>query len=151
MSKGAIVFFFCLFLLRGAALTGASILIFFFPLEVFADYFKWEILVFEKGFGTEVKKIPVSKEGKIELLGSETNCRMESFWTRIEPDLLLEGKTLICKINDNERKVNLVCRDNHRNRKYNNFRELYPVSKFGFLLNPKLGVDSVYLELRCFF
>ena len=127
------------------------ILFFFFPLEIFADYFKWEILVSEKGFGTEIETIPVSQKGNIELLDKEISCRIESFWTRIESDLLLEGKTLICKRAENERKVNLVCRDNHRNRKYNNFKELYPVSKFGFLLNPKLGIDSAYLELRCYF
>ena len=127
------------------------ILILFFPFAVFADYFKWQILVSEKGYGTEIETITVSREGNIELLGDEVSCRVESFWTRVESDLLLEGKTLVCKINDNERKVNLVCRDNHRNRKYNNFKELYPVSKSGFLLNPKLGIDSAYLELRCFF
>ena len=126
-------------------------LIFFFPLEVFADYFKWEILIYEKGFRTEIKTIPVSKEGNIELLSKGISCRIENFWTRIESDLLIEGKTLICKSEDKERKVNLVCRDNHLNRKYNNFKELYPVSKYGFLLNPKLGIDSAYLELRCFF
>ena len=127
------------------------ILFFFPPLEVFADYFKWEILVYEKGYGTEIQTIPISREGEIELLVEGINCRVESFWTRIESDLLLESKTLKCKNDEKERKVNLVCRDNHRNRKYNDFKEFYPVSKFGFLLNPKLGIDSVYLELRCFF
>jgi len=127
------------------------ILILFLPFEVFADYFKWQILVSEKGYGAEIETIPVSHEGNIELIGNGISCRIENSWTRIESDLLLEGKTLVCKHDDNERKVNLVCRDNHRNRKYNNYKELYTVSKFGFLLNPKLGVDSAYLELRCFF
>ena len=31
--------------------------------ELFADYFKWEILVSETGFGTESHTIPVDSEG----------------------------------------------------------------------------------------
>tara|TARA_Y100001970_G_C14234903_1_gene861200 strand:- start:177 stop:578 length:402 start_codon:yes stop_codon:yes gene_type:complete len=127
------------------------IFIFFLPLEIFADYFKWEILVARKKFGNEIKTIPVSREGEIELFVKDINCIIKNFWTRIEADLLIEGKTLICKNSINERKVNLVCRDNNRNRKYNNFKEIYPVSKLGFLLNSNLGSDSIYLELRCFF
>ena len=34
--------------------------------EVVADFFKWEILFAEKGFGTEFKTIPIVAEGKIE-------------------------------------------------------------------------------------
>ena len=120
-------------------------------LEVFADYFKWEILIFEKGDLTRANTIPVSQEGDIELLTKGVSCRVENFWTRMESDLVMESKTLICKNDNSERKVNLVCRDNHRNRKYNNFKELYPVSKSGFLLNSKLDTDSVYVELKCFF
>ena len=33
--------------------------------ELFADYFKWEILVSENGYGTESHTIPVDSEGKI--------------------------------------------------------------------------------------
>ena len=121
------------------------------PIEVSADYFKWEILIFEKGDVTETNTIPVSQEGKIELLTKGISCKIENFWTRIESDLLIEGKTLKCISGEKEINVNLVCRDNHRNRKYNNINEIYPVSKYGFLLNPRLGIDSVYLELRCFF
>ena len=127
------------------------IFIFFFPLQIFADYFKWEILFSEQGFGSEVQTIPVSKEGKIKLLGKKTKCRIDGFWTRIESELLLEGKTLTCNNGNEERKINLVCRDNNQNRKYNNFKEIYLVSKNGFLLNPNLGSNSAYLELRCYF
>ena len=84
-------------------------------------------------------------------LDKKNECRMESFWMRIEADLLLEGKTLVCVNGDEKRVVSVVCRDNHRNRKYNMLKELYPIAKNGFRLNPKMGKDSPYLELRCYF
>jgi len=128
-------------------------LVFLFVLsfEIQADFFKWEILVSEKGFNTNLRIIPVGNEGQIFFFEKEIKCRMGSFWTRIESDLLIEGKTLVCDNGENERKVQLVCRDNNKNRKYNKFKKLYPVSKNGFLLFPKLGSESPYLELRCFF
>ena len=119
--------------------------------ESFADYFKWEILVSDKGYGTETLTIPVTSEGKIKFADKKNECRMESFWMRIEADLLLEGKTLVCVNGDEKRVVRVVCRDNHRNRKYNMLKELYPIAKKGFRLNPKMGEDSPYLELRCYF
>ena len=76
---------------------------------------------------------------------------MESFWTRMEADLLLEGKTLVCVNGDKENSVSVVCRDNHLNRKYNRVKELYPVAKDGFRINPELGAGSPYFELRCYF
>ena len=118
---------------------------------IYADYFKWEILVSEKGFGTEIYSIPISNEGEVNFLGKDINCKTKNFWTRIESELLLEGKTLVCKNGGNKREVSLICRDNNRYRKYNKFKELYTVSKFGFFLNHRLGSDSAYLELRCFF
>ena len=39
----------------------------FSPL-LFADFFKWELLLSEKGYGTESHNIPVVAEGKIDLL-----------------------------------------------------------------------------------
>ena len=52
---------------------------------------------------------------------------------RIEADLLLEGKTLVCVNGDDKaQSVSVVCRDNHRNRKYNMVKELYPIAKNGF-------------------
>ena len=119
--------------------------------ESFADYFKWEILVYDKGHGTERLIIPVTSEGKIKFANKKNECRMESFWMRIEADLLSEGKTLVCVNAGEKRVVSVVCSDNHRNRKYNNVKELYPIVKNGFKLNPKIGVDSPYLELRCYF
>jgi len=127
------------------------ILFFIFSLEIYADYFKWEILVSEKGFGSKFLTIPVANEDEIYILEKEIKCVIESFWTRIESDLLLEGKTLSCDDGKNEQKIQLVCRVNNKNRKYNRIKEFYPVSKFGLLLFPELGSDSPYLELRCFF
>jgi hypothetical protein len=122
-----------------------------FSLEARADYFKWEILFAEKGFGTEFETIPMTAEGKVEFTDKKIECRMESFWTRMEADLLLEGKTLVCVNRDKENSVSVVCRDNNLNRKYNLLKELYPVSKAGFQLLPKMGNGSAYLELRCYF
>ena len=119
--------------------------------ESFADYFKWEILYTDKGYGTETLTVPVTSMRKIKFADKKNECRMESFWMRIEADLLLEGKTLVCVNGDEKRVVSVVCRDNHRNRKYNMLKELYPIAKNGFRLNPKMGADSPYLELRCYF
>ena len=119
--------------------------------ELFADYFKWEILVSENGYGTESHTIPVDSEGKIKSAANLAECRMVSFWTRIESELLLEGKTLVCVFEDKRRSVSVVCRDNHLNRKYNRVKELYPVAKDGFRINPELGAGSPYFELRCYF
>ena len=122
-----------------------------FSLEVTADYFKWEILFAEKGFGNEFETIPLNKEGKLEFKDKKIECIMESFWTRMESDLLLEGKTLVCINGDKANSVSLVCRDNNLNRKYNLIKELYPIAKAGFQLLSKTGSDSSYLELRCYF
>jgi len=119
--------------------------------ESFGDYFKWEILVSDKGYGTETIIIPVASEGKIKFADKKHECSMESFWMRIETDLLMEGKTLVCINGDQKHLVSVVCRDNHRNRKYNMVKELYPIAKNGFRLNPKMGIGSPYLELRCYF
>lgn len=119
--------------------------------ELFADYFKWEILVSENGYGTESHTIPVDSEGKIKSAANLAECRMVSFWTRIESELLLEGKTLVCVFEDKRQSVSVVCRDNHLNRKYNRVKELYPVAKDGFRINPELGAGSPYFELRCYF
>jgi hypothetical protein len=122
-----------------------------FSLEATADYFKWEILFAEKGFGTEFETIPLTAEGKVAFTDKNIECRMESFWTRMEADLLLEGKTLVCVKGDKENSVSVVCRDNNLNRKYNLLKELYPVAKAGFRLLPKMGSGSAYLLLRCYF
>ena len=60
--------------------------------ELFADYFKWEILVSENGYGTESHIIPVDSEGKIKSAANLAECRMVSFWTRIESELLHSAK-----------------------------------------------------------
>ena len=129
------------------------LLMLFFGLatESTADYFKWEILFADKGYGTETLTVPVTSKGKIKFADKKNECRIENFWRRIEADLLLEGKTLVCVNGDEKRVVSVVCRDNHRNRKYNMVKELYPIAKNGFRLNPQIGADSPYLELRCYF
>ena len=66
------------------------------PPLLYADFFKWELLVSEKGYGTESLKIPIVAEGKIDFLDETFMCSMKNFWTKIESELLLEGKTLEC-------------------------------------------------------
>jgi hypothetical protein len=122
-----------------------------FSIKAKADYFKWEILFAEKSFGTEFEIIPVTAEGKVEFTDKKIECRMGSFWTRMEADLLIEGKTLVCVNGDKENSVSVVCRDNNLNRKYNLLKELYTVAKAGFRLFPEMGSGSEYLELRCYF
>ena len=118
---------------------------------IYADFFKWELLVSEKGYGTESLTVPIVAEGKIDFLDETFLCSLRDFWTKIESELLLEGKTLEC-IHDNKKKIIiLICRDNNKNRKYNKNKELYPFAKDGLLLKPELGADSPYLELRCYF
>ena len=99
-----------------------SLSYYFSPL-LYADFFKWELLVSEKGFGTESLNIPIAAE----------------------------GKTLECIHDNKKRIVSLICRDNNKNRKYNKNKELYPFAKEGLRLKPELGSDSPYLELRCYF
>ena len=121
------------------------------PSFLYADYFKWELLVSEKGYGTKSLKIPIVAEGKINILDETLMCSIRKFWTKIESELLLEGKTLECLHDNKKRVVSLICRDNNKNRKYNKNKELYPFSKDGLLLKPELEADSPYLELRCYF
>ena len=127
-----------------------SLSYYFLPL-LYADFFKWELLVSEKGYGTESLNIPIVAEGKIDLIGEVFMCSMRDFWTKIESELLLEGKTLECIHDNKKRIVSLICRDNNKNRKYNKNKELYPFAKDGLRLKPELGSDSPYLELRCYF
>ena len=121
------------------------------PPLLYADFFKWELLVSEKGYGTESLKIPIVAEGKIDFFDDTFMCSMKNFWTKIESELLLEGKTLECLHDNNKRVVSLICRDNNKNRKYNKNKELYPFAKDGFRLKSELGADSTYFELRCYF
>ena len=58
----------------------------FSPL-LYADYFKWELLVSEKGYGTEHLNIPIVAEGKIYLLEEVFICSMRGFWTKVESEL----------------------------------------------------------------
>ena len=127
-----------------------SLSYYFSPL-LYADFFKWELIVSEKGYGTESLNIPIVSEGKIDLIEEVFMCSMRDFWTKIESELLLEGKTLECIHDNKKRIVSLICRDNNKNRKYNKNKELYPFAKDGLRLKPELGADSPYLELRCYF
>ena len=122
-----------------------------FPPLLYADFFKWELLLSEKGYGTESLNIPIVAEGEIDFFDETFKCIMRNFWTKIESELLLEGKTLECLHDSKKSVVSLICRNNNKNRKYNNNKELYPFAKDGLRLNPKLGADSPYLELRCYF
>ena len=84
---------------------------------VHADFFKWEVLVSEQGYGTESKNFPIVSEGKIDKLDENFKCSLKNFWTKIESELLLEGKTLECVYDGKKRIVSLICRDNHKKQK----------------------------------
>ena len=118
---------------------------------MYADFFKWELQVSEKGYGTEGLNIPIVAEGKIDFSDKTIMCSMKDFWTKIESELLLEGKTLECLHDNKKIVVSLICSDNNKNRKYNRNKELYPFAKDGLTLKTELGADSPYLELRCYF
>ena len=49
------------------------------PPLLYADFFKWELLVFEKGYGTESLSIPIVSEGKIDFLDETYMCSMRKF------------------------------------------------------------------------
>ena len=51
------------------------------PPLLYADFFKWELLVSEKGYGTESLKIPIVAEGKIDFIDENFICSMRNFWT----------------------------------------------------------------------
>ncbi len=124
---------------------------YYFSPFLYADFFKWELLVSEKGFGTESLNIPIVAEGEIDFSDEIFKCSMRNFWTKIESEFLLEGKTLECLHDNKKRVISLICRDNNKNRKYSKNKELYPFEKDGLRLKPELGADSPYLELRCYF
>ena len=124
---------------------------YFLPPLLYADFFKWELLFSKKGYGTESLIIPIVAEGEIDFFDETLKCSMRNFWTKIESELLLEGKTIECLHYNKKRVVSLICRDNNKNRKYNKNKELYPFAKDGLRLKPELGADSPYLELRCYF
>ena len=90
----------CKFLRNSILLVSLS---YYFSPLLYADYFKWELLVSEKGYGTESLNIPIVAEGKIDLIEEVLKCSMRDFWTKIESELLVEGKTLEC-IHDNKKK-----------------------------------------------
>ena len=102
----------------------------------------------EKGYGTESLNIPIVAEGKIDLIEEVFMCSMRDFWTKIESELLLEGKTLECLHDNKKRVVSLICRDNNRNRKYNKHRELYPLAKNGLRIS--LGPNTKKNEIESF-
>ena len=127
-----------------------SLSYYFSPL-LYADFFKWELIYSEKGYGTRSINIPIVAEGKVDYLDEVFMCIMRNFWTKIESELLLEGKTLECLYENKSKVISLICRDNNKNRKYNKNKELFPFEKDGLSLKPELGADSPYLELRCYF
>ena len=127
------------------------LLLYSFSTSLYADFFKWEIVVSEKGFGKESFNIPIVSEGKIDLSDESIICSLKNFWTKIESELLIEGKTLECLQDNKKMVVSLICRDNNEIRKYNKNKELYPLAKDGLILKSELGADAPYLELRCYF
>ena len=136
-------------LLRSPALL---IILVILPIQVEADYFKWELQVFAEGPGTAMQTIPVSGEDSLFKWGKGGNCRISDAWTRMEPELTIEGKTLLCESGEDKKTVSLICRDNRTERRYNRRKELYPEPlTANLLLEESLAHESAYLRFRCYF
>ena len=122
------------------------------PIQVEADYFKWELQVFAEGPGTTMQTIPVNGEDPLFKWGKGGNCIITDAWTRMEPELIIEGKTLLCEIDEDKKTVSLICRDNRTERRYNRRKELYPEPLTANLfLEEYLAHESAYLRFRCYF
>ena len=117
-----------------------------------ADYFKWELEVFAEGPGTRMETIPVIGEESLFKWGKDGNCRISDAWTRLEPELTIEGKTLLCEKGEERKSVSLICRDNRSARRYNRAKEIYPEPlTANLLLDESLAHESAYLRFRCYF
>ena len=96
--------------------------------------------------------VPVTSERPLYKWGKQGECWIAKSWIRIEPELTIEVKTLVCDNGTRQQQVNLVCRDNHAGRRYNRWKELYPEPFTGNLfLENKPPHVSPYLRFRCFF
>ena len=72
--------------------------------------------------------------------------------TRLEPELTIEGKTLLCEKGEKKKSVSLICRDNRSARRYNRAKEIYPEPlTANLLLDEPLAHESAYLRFRCYF
>jgi hypothetical protein len=70
----------------------------------------------------------------------------------MEPELTIEGKTLLCESGKDKKTVSLICRDNRTERRYNRRKELYPEPlTANLLLEESLAHESAYLRFRCYF
>jgi len=117
-----------------------------------ADYFKWELEVFAEGPGTQMETIPVIGRESLFKWGKDGNCSISDAWTRLEPELTIEGKTLLCEKGEERKSVSLICRDNRSARRYNRAKEIYPEPlTANLLLDEPLAHESAYLRFRCYF
>lgn len=117
-----------------------------------AEFFKWELQVFEEGPGTSMKTIPVFDQEILFKWGQGGTCRISEAWTRMEPELTLEGKTLLCEKADKIKTLSLICRNNRNGRRYNRWKEIYPEPlTSNLLLEESLAHESAYLRFRCYF
>ena len=117
-----------------------------------ADYFKWELEVFAEGPGTQMETVPVIGEESLFKWGKDGNCSISDAWTRLEPELTIEGKTLLCEKGEERKSVSLICRDNRSARRYNRAKEIYPEPlTANLLLDEYLAHESAYLRFRCYF
>ena len=136
-------------LLRSPALL---IILVILPIQLEADYFKWELQVFAEGPGTAMQTIPVNGDDPLFQWGKGGFCRISDAWTRMEPELTIEGKTLLCESGEDKKTVSLICRDNRTERRYNRRKELYPEPlTANLLLEESLAHESAYLRFRCYF
>ena len=117
-----------------------------------ADYFKLELEVFEEVPVTKMETVHVIDGEALFKWGKAGNGRISDAWTRLEPELTIEGKTLLCEKGEERKSVSLICRDNRAARRYNRAKEIYPEPiTSNLLLDESLAHESAYLRFRCYF
>jgi hypothetical protein len=121
------------------------------PGGAFADFFKWDVLVYPEGYGLTAETIPIGEAGVV-WRSTDWDCEARDFWTNVTSEMLMEGKTLRCEHADGTvRDLTVICDRNNRGRRHNFYKEQMPAQIEGFHLNPENKVDSVFLQLRCYY
>lgn len=115
-----------------------------------ADFFKWDVRIYPEGYGLTFETVVVEQPGLI-YRSESWNCEVADPWTQMTAELLLESKTLRCSQGEIQREVTVTCDLNNHQRRHNYIKEQLLPAMTGFHLEPNNKVDSVYLQLRCYY
>ena len=96
-----------------------------FPNGIYSNYFQWEIRLFREGNINNLEVFHVYNEGEILKFGKTGKCYIEDSWLNIMPELIIEGKSLLCEDGNFRKKLDLICRknDGKGNKKINFIRD----------------------------